>query len=120
MKEIKELLEEQLALFQSEKEGNIHDYIMLMVRKIEKENTKQDSKGTHKHKFTIRFIYIHIHTEIVKLERSLLEKIEKRDEEIQLLKLQLASYQEEKEDEEESFAKEIEKLHSATDRDESK
>ena len=51
---------------------------------------------------------------------SLLEEIEKRDEEIQLLKLQLASYQEEKEGEEESFAKEIEKLHSATDRDESK
>ena len=53
MKEIKEILEEQLALFQSEKEGNIHDYIMLMIRKIDKENTKQDSKGTHKHKFTI-------------------------------------------------------------------
>ena len=51
----------------------------------------------------------------MQLERSLLEEIE----EIQLLKLQLASYQEEKEGEEETLAEEIKKLHSKTDKDES-
>ncbi|XP_019858065.1 PREDICTED: deoxynucleoside triphosphate triphosphohydrolase SAMHD1-like [Amphimedon queenslandica] len=77
LKEIKELLEEQLVLFQSEKEEFIQ-------------------------------------------ERSLLETIEiqKRDEEIRLLKIQLASYQKEKESEKESFVEEIKKLQSATDKNE--
>ncbi|XP_019863404.1 PREDICTED: protein NETWORKED 1D-like [Amphimedon queenslandica] len=78
LKEIKELLEEQLVLFQSQEEEFIQ-------------------------------------------EGSLLETIEiqKHDEEIQQLKIQLASYQKQKESEEKSFA-EIMKLQSATDKDESK
>uniref|UniRef100_A0A1X7SUL7 Uncharacterized protein n=1 Tax=Amphimedon queenslandica TaxID=400682 RepID=A0A1X7SUL7_AMPQE len=76
LKEIKELLEEQLVLFQSEKEEFIQ-------------------------------------------ERSLLETIEiqKHDEEIQQLKIQSASYQEQKESAEESFVEEIKELQSATDKD---